>query len=939
MRALWGQIFLLLFLTAGTTAGSVTLVGSPSHGHAITTSLTISHANAGDYLVVAVYNGFYPEATAVTYNGVSMTRLNTAGPIGNTEIVIFFGLAAPDSGTHDVVVTDGGNTRNFYVIAQSCSGVHQTRPFRQGGGDYAAFLTAPFTYTVPSETGWMVLDALWTDQNYGGGIAPSGVNELVVIDTNGHGIGMSFAPGAATVTMEWTWPNPLSFVYSVVQLRPATDDTPDVALDNAGAPSYAASTTTVDASVTVGAGTNRALTAALVFDNKSVSGVSVVYDPAGANQSLSLIKSEVTPGSWGRVELWGLLAPATGTNKTLRVSWTGSSDIEFAGASWTNVDNFARAASNTGTTTPTTLQLTSGVHNVTVDCAVAADGYTDTKWAEQVILFGPAYLSNIGTGAISNYQPGSTSGFHWLNGQQGTSNWAIAGSDIVVVGCTPPATPTITPGGPTTFCAGGSVTLTSSSATGNQWYLNDNPIVGATAQQYNATASGDYTVTVTAGGCTSAPSAATTVVVNPVPAIPVITAPVLAFAGETGLVASVPLHAGSSYSWGITNGTITAGATTNQITFTAGSSGTVSLTVTETNASGCSSPTANASVPIVIVQPAGLVEDAHATGGTSSNVNGVLEPGETVLVNASWKNTSATPVNLTGTASAFTGPAGATYSLLDSAADYGTIAPGATADSWSVGVASYRLSVSNPVTRPASHWDATFLETLSSLEQKTWTLHIGQSFTDVPVSDGVYRFVETLLHNLITAGCGGGNFCPASNVTRWQMAVFLATAMVGPTGTVPTSGTVPGVGSYNCTSGGNSLFGDIPPTDGGCKFIHYIYAAEITAGCGGGNYCPASNISRWQMAVFLATAMAGSGAAVPPSGTVPSVGTYNCTSGGNSLFSDVPPTDPGCRFIHYIYAGGVTAGCGGGKYCPASNVTRWQMAPFVVTAFAIPLLY
>jgi hypothetical protein len=34
-------------------------------------------------------------------------------------------------------------------------------------------------------------------------------------------------------------------------------------------------------------------------------------------------------------------------------------------------------------------------------------------------------------------------------------------------------------GGPTTFCVGGSVTLTSSSATGNQWFLNGNPIGGA----------------------------------------------------------------------------------------------------------------------------------------------------------------------------------------------------------------------------------------------------------------------------------------------------------------------------------------------------------------------------------------------------------------------------------------------------------------------------
>src|SRR5205823_3454444 len=85
-----------------------------------------------------------------------------------------------------------------------------------------------------------------------------------------------------------------------------------------------------------------------------------------------------------------------------------------------------------------------------------------------------------------------------------------------------PATPTITPGGPTTFCAGGSVTLTSSSASGNQWFLGGNPIGGATNNTYNATATGNYTVVVTSNGCSSAPSAATSVTVNPIPATPTI---------------------------------------------------------------------------------------------------------------------------------------------------------------------------------------------------------------------------------------------------------------------------------------------------------------------------------------------------------------------------------------------------------------------------------
>ena len=173
----------------------------------------------------------------------------------------------------------------------------------------------------------------------------------------------------------------------------------------------------------------------------------------------------------------------------------------------------------------------------------------------------------------------------------------MVGCDIVAVGCTPPATPTITPGGPTTFCAGGSVTLTSSSPTGNQWYVNGNPIGGATAQQYDATASGSYTVTVTASGCTSAPSAPTAVTVNPIPSTPVITAPSTVVPGSPNHIASVSSNPGSTYAWSISNGTITNGQGSAQITFTAGSSGTLTLSVTETN-SGCVSAPGNATVTV-----------------------------------------------------------------------------------------------------------------------------------------------------------------------------------------------------------------------------------------------------------------------------------------------------------------------------------------------------
>jgi hypothetical protein len=50
-------------------------------------------------------------------------------------------------------------------------------------------------------------------------------------------------------------------------------------------------------------------------------------------------------------------------------------------------------------------------------------------------------------------------------------------------------------------------------------------------------------------------------------------------------------------------------------------------------------------------------------------------------------------------------------------------------------------------------------------------------FGDVPTSSPQFQFVEALYHAGITAGCGGGNYCPDNPVTRGQMAVFLAKAL------------------------------------------------------------------------------------------------------------------------------------------------------------------
>jgi S-layer homology domain len=54
---------------------------------------------------------------------------------------------------------------------------------------------------------------------------------------------------------------------------------------------------------------------------------------------------------------------------------------------------------------------------------------------------------------------------------------------------------------------------------------------------------------------------------------------------------------------------------------------------------------------------------------------------------------------------------------------------------------------------------------------------------------------------------------------------------------------------------GTATFADVQPGDFGFQFIEALAASGITGGCGGGNYCPNNNVTRAQMAVFLAKAL------------------------------------------------------------------------------------
>jgi len=121
---------------------------------------------------------------------------------------------------------------------------------------------------------------------------------------------------------------------------------------------------------------------------------------------------------------------------------------------------------------------------------------------------------------------------------------SITGSDQVTF--TLPTKPTISASGPTTFCAGGSVTLTANSSPAGVYSYTWQ--TGAITQGINAASSGSYTVTaVNSNGC-SETSIPTIITVNPLPSAPVANSISLQYNGLLQSTDLIPIS-GQSISW------------------------------------------------------------------------------------------------------------------------------------------------------------------------------------------------------------------------------------------------------------------------------------------------------------------------------------------------------------------------------------------------------
>ena len=192
-----------------------------------------------------------------------------------------------------------------------------------------------------------------------------------------------------------------------------------------------------------------------------------------------------------------------------------------------------------------------------------------------------------------------------------------ATASVAAIVNTVPLAPTVSANGP--LCSGSSINLIAGSVTNASYSWSgpngftsslQNPVIN------NATAvnAGSYIATVTVGQCTSA-SANTTIVINPIPATPVVSASPVCQGTNLNLTAS--LIPGASYSW--TGPNNFSSTNQNPTIINAGSinAGTYSVTVT---VNGCTSTPASVNAVVNLLPPAPIVS-TNSPICTGSSVN------------------------------------------------------------------------------------------------------------------------------------------------------------------------------------------------------------------------------------------------------------------------------------------------------------------------------
>jgi len=214
-RAIWPLA--VFFLVVPSSAFAAIAFDAETQGSAGGTgALTLSHTITGaDPFLVGVVQTDDVSSFTATWNGTSMTQIESASDGAGNEIYMFY-LAAPSTGTHDLVYTKtgSGSARGF---ALSYTGVDQSTPldahtFHSAGTGS----THTSTITVVGANTWLV-----------GGVASDGGAPSAGTGTTQRGTNVGFSGvadsngtvGTGSQALEWTGSQPWESV--IISITPS----------------------------------------------------------------------------------------------------------------------------------------------------------------------------------------------------------------------------------------------------------------------------------------------------------------------------------------------------------------------------------------------------------------------------------------------------------------------------------------------------------------------------------------------------------------------------------------------------------------------------------------------------------------------------------------------------------------------------------------------
>jgi concanavalin A-like lectin/glucanase superfamily protein/type IX secretion system substrate protein/PKD domain-containing protein len=250
---------------------------------------------------------------------------------------------------------------------------------------------------------------------------------------------------------------------------------------------------------------------------------------------------------------------------------------------------------------------------------------------------------NEGTGSVVNDFGDGGFGGNYAD-IYGNAAWTNACSGCVY----PPSM--ITAGSNTTFCSGGSVTLSANTGAGltYQWKKNNVNISGATLFSFTVTTAGNYKCVLT-NSCGTVSSNVITVTVNSLPSATITPSDPTTFCSGGSVMLNAPIATNRSYQWKKASSVI-SGATSSSYTATTGGNYKVIVTNTVT---GCSKTTATATAVTVNALPAATITPLGPTtfcaGGSvvlqANSGTGLTykwKKGNSIIASATMQNYTAT---------------------------------------------------------------------------------------------------------------------------------------------------------------------------------------------------------------------------------------------------------------------------------------------------------